>query len=114
MSDHIKFNLTKSMRYQGFTLMVNWAGGLSQVTTWKDGQKNVQKVQKTVQSVHRINSATINNWLDNPASGYWKPGEWQKRSESVRIQEHIQDFVHDMRGRGTVMSWYIQDAENFF
>ena len=110
MSNTYKFNLTKAMKHQGFTLMVNWAGGLSLVTT----EKGVQKVQKTVQSVHRINSATINNWLDNPASGYWKPGEWQKRSESVRIQEHIQDFVHDMRGRGTVMSWYIQDAENFF
>lgn len=93
--------------------MINWAGGLSQVMTWKDGQK-VQKVQKTVQSVHRISAATIKNWLDNPASGYWKPGEWQKRSGSVRIQEHIQDFVHDMRGRGTVVSWYIQDAESLF
>lgn len=104
-----KFNLTKAMKHQGFTLMINWAGGLSLVTT----EKGVQKVQKTVQSVHRINPATIKNWLDNPTSR-WKQNGWQKRSESVRITEHIEDFVHDMRGRGTVVSWYIQDAENLF
>lgn len=112
MSNQIKFNLTKAMKHQGFTLMINWAGGLFQVTTWKDGQKNVQKVQKTVQSVHRISAATIKNWLDNSTSGYWKPGEWQKRSESVRIQEHIEDFIHDQRGKGTIVSWYIQETEN--
>lgn len=95
------------MKHQGFTLMINWAGGLSLIKVGKD----VQRVQKTVQSVHRINTATIKNWLTNPASGYWEPGDWAKRSESARIQDHITDFIHDQRMRGTIVSWYIQESE---
>lgn len=109
MTSHNQFNLTSTMKSKGLTLMIHWQGGLSSITIEKDGVKSVQKAQKTVQSIHQINQQTIQNWLTNPSSGYWKPGEWAKRSESARIQDHIEDFVHDMRGKGVIQYYSVSE-----
>lgn len=121
MSNHNKFNLTTAMKRKGLVLTINWSGGLSKVTTLKeqtrDGveRKNkkpfctIQLVQKSVQSIHHLNAQTIQNWLANPASGYWKPNEWAKRSESARIQDHLEDFIHDMRSKGNILHWYVSE-----
>jgi hypothetical protein len=104
-----QFVLTSKMKREGIILTVYFNGGMSQVTTWKDDKKIVEKVEKSAPSLHKISSLVIKNWLQNPASGYWKPGEWHQRSETARIQAHIEDFVHDLRSRGTVRYFAVEE-----
>lgn len=98
------------MKSKGFTLVINWGGGLSDVTTWENGRKKVQKVQKSVQSMHHFSRITVLHWLKTPASSFrFREKAWTQRSESAKIADHVADYLHDQKMNGIIISWYIQD-----
>lgn len=116
MNSTVKFDLTSKMKREGIVLTINWAGGTSSVITGKQTDNTrlngksthtVQRVQKSVQSIHNFSKIVLENWLANPASGYIKPEDWKKKSESERIRLHIVDYVHDMSLRGQILSYYV-------
>lgn len=113
MSNINQFNLTQTMKKEGLVLTIHWAGGLSSVITGKsdyprlNGKDSyfVQKVQKSVQSIHNFSKVVIENWLTNPSSGFFKQGEWTKKSESERIRLHIVDYIHDQSLKGQILNY---------
>jgi hypothetical protein len=116
MSDYNKFVLTDKHKREGLILTIVWAGGTSLVktgktTTYKNryGKEvtdfECKKVQKLTQSIHKISPLVIKNFISTPVSKWDK--NWNKKSETIRVFLHLQDFVHDRGKDGQLKSWYI-------
>ena len=100
-----KFVLTAAMKKEGFTLVIHWQGGMSSVKT----EKGVQKVQKTAQSMHNFNPTQIRSWIQFAVNRN-QQNDWGKKSESYRVQEHLEAFMHDLASRNILVSWHVQEA----
>lgn len=115
MSMNDKFNLTEKHKREGFTLTIVWGGGLSTVKTVKgfseitgNTKYEVEKVQRLVQSLHNFSPDTIKAWLTTPTGNHrTDKKDWIKKSERERILSHLEDFIHDLKPNGKLLSWYV-------
>ena len=97
MNINIQINLTKALA-EGCVLTVNQNGGLY----CPKGQEKV-RTQKVVQSIHHLSALTINHFLNYPSAKY-NADQFKKLSTIARINAHIEDVLHDMRGRGVIVT----------